>query len=957
MIQLIAYTQDETGQTELDLTGKETISNNYSIAELGEITSRNSPFSKTFRLPMSEKNNRFFAHWYNANMADGTFDASKKTRVNLLFDGISVLQGYLQLRRALKTDGSYEVSVFGDQGNFYQDRRDKTLRDLFVTDGVVTSDYDYSATGQNVIDSWTLSNDITEGAVGAGVITIPLSDPGSGSDTIVNYTSASGGIGAQGMAVTPGVFPWVFKPAIQVKHLFDLIFQDAGYSYTSTFLTSSPFTELYMTLGTEQQVQEGLTVGNVNVRLNSPQSISFVDLLEFDNEVADPSGLWNSSTYTYTALGDTILSFTVGLDVDSASAASFYIYVSTPSGSYSSPVFSADGTTPFLTHNFSGVELLDGEDLQVFCVLVSGTLTLGVLSSFVVNSTESEVENDTVLVAEMVPDRLKQTDFIKDIVQRYNLILEADPENERNIIIEPYNDWVDAGDAADWTQKLDLSKERLLEPTNKYRKSIINFTDLEGEDETNHGKQEQNGYVFGRYYEVVEDDFAKGELTNDPVFKPYHVSPLPSLNGESEVPGVLIAKHYRTEDGNRIPVADEPSLFYHGGLVDCGATLYVGGVAFTQYAYCTAFTESPSSDDTTLSLYWDYQYPNGWGTPNMGTAYVARNLFREYWGRYINQIYSSEARVFTAYFYLTPKDINSLKFNTQYRIRNEVYRVLRVEGFTLGSRETTKVELLKVLDTVNYPVTSTCTHVPDRWNTDGTITFVNTEDGTTTTTPSQECCELGGGIYDSATSTCRYRVRPERPTRPPVALSRAGGHVGDIDQVGRVSSGEQLYRSVSLVADVADGATEDATTQDGGYIQVPHNTIVKVEVVSVATQTTYDGTNGSLGATSIRKYYILAKNVEGTVTTAITEDTDVRTDDAGVVTRTLAVSTKANTITKATTDLQIQATGETFATVQFVMDARISYIDFTPAVINQDAFVHQEGSLIALQNGTILNPQ
>lgn len=967
MIQLIAYDQEGTGQTVLDIAESAAISLSYSVAELGDVTTRNSPFSKTFRLPQSEKNNQFFEHWYEVNLSAATFDASKKTRVALYDSGVLVIAGYLQLKDVHLKGETYTVAVFGDNANLYQEIGDKSLRDAFLTDGVATTDYNYTPTGANVVDSWDLTNDITSGAVGAGVIIVPLADPGSGGDDFVHY-SYTGGLGIGAANFLPA---WKLKPAIQVKHLFDKILANAGYSYTSTFLDSATFTKIYMTLASEMQILAGIPVGGCSVGLTSDQTVTEeTAVIEFDNESSvfyDYENAWNTTAYTYTAPVDLELSCITTIRVaGSASAdASFYIVVETPSNTYTSPeYFVASPFLPTFAFTQGGIAMTQGEELQVSIVVTEGTIVIdsGTLGSrFYVNSIESAVEQDTVLVPQSVPSQIKQEDFLKDIIQRFNLILEATPDNERHLIIEPYADWLDAGGSVDWTEKLDVSKEVVLAPTDKYKKSVIDFRDKEGKDERNEFWQDKQGYSFGRYYEQVDDDFAKGELKNKPVFKPFHVNRVPTnTGGESLIPAVLIPGYYNIEDGNYEPVNDEPSLFYHNGLVDVGATIYVGDQSATQYAYCAAFNETPNDDQTTVSLYWGYQYPYGFGTPTMGSSYVSRNLWREYWGRFYNQVYSADARILTAYFYLTPTDILNLRFNDLIQVKEGHYRLLKVEGYTVNGYETTKCELIKEVSGLNYATTEDCDYIPDRWNDNGTVRFVNPETGSTTLNPGEACCTGQGFTWDADANLCYWRRPNDGTTRPDngpeVALERAGAQDTEDTQSYRSPSMNAVSRRTVLFADVNEGATV-AATENGegvGVVQLPYNSVCRITANVTSTQTTFDGTNGALGATSFRQYFVIVKNVEGRVTTDITENTSVRTDEVDVTNRGVTVSVDTASSTSLERDISLNCTGETFARVNFTLDCEVTYTDLSPAVKDQNQILAEDGATLAAENGTIL---
>lgn len=967
MIQLVAYDQSGSGQTVLDIADEATISLSYSVAELGDVTTRNSPFSQTFRLPQSEKNNLFFEHWYEVNLSAATFDASKKTRVALYDDGVLVIAGYLQLKDVHLEGKTYTVAVFGDNANLYQEIGDKSLRDAFLTNGVATTDYNYVPTGSNVVDSWDLTNDITSGTVGAGVVIVPLADPGSGGDDFVHY-SYTGGLGIGAAGALPA---WKLKPAMQLKHLFDKILANAGYSYTSTFLASDTFTKIYMTLASEMQILAGIPVGGCSVGLTSDQTVTEeTAVIEFDNESGtffDDENAWDTTAYTYTAPVDLELACTVTIDVaGTASAdAAFYILIETPQGSYTSPEYFVDA--PFLpTYSFSqsGIDMNQGEELQVSIVVTSGTIVMDSGAggtSFYVNGIESAVEQDSVLVTESVPSEIKQADFLKDIIQRFNLILEATQDNERHLIIEPYSDWLDAGGSIDWTGKLDLSKEVVLAPTDKYKKSVIDFRDKEGKDERNEFWQDKQGHSFGRYYEQVDDDFAKGELKNKPVFKPFHVNRVPTnTGGESLIPAVLIPGYYNLDDGVYEPVNDEPSLFYHNGLVDVGATIYVGDQAATQYAYCSAFNETPNDDETTVSLYWGYQYPYGFGTPTMGSDYVSRNLWREYWGRFYNQVYSPDARILTAYFYLTPTDILNLRFNDLIQVKEAHYRLLKIEGYTVNGYEVSKCELIKEVSGLKYDTTDDCDYIPDRWNANGTVRFVNPETGSTTLNPGEACCTGQGFTWDASANLCYWQRPNDGTTRPDngpgVALERAGSQDVTDTQNYRSPATNAVSRRTVLFADVNEGNSV-AASQDGegnGAIQLPHNTVCRITANVTSTQTTYDGTNGDLGATSFRQYIVIAKNIDGRTTTDITENVDVRTDEVDVTNRAVAVSVVAGPISGLDRNISLTCTGETFARVHFTLDCEVTYTDVSGPVKDQNPILAEDGATLAAENGTIL---
>ena len=990
MIQLQAYT--DSGVTTLDISQITTISLNFSVAELGDVTTRNSPFSQTFRLPQSEKNNKFFEHWYNANISTATFDARKKTRVVIMDEGVLVIAGYLQLLAVYESDRTYEVAVYGDAANLFQELKDKDLKKVFETDGVVTTDYDYQANAANTIDSWdideTTGNDITDGAVGNGTLTIPVIDWGTNQNYPLHYTTGSSD--PQGLGEEDFLRANRLKPGIRLQHLFQKVLNKAGYTYTSTFLDSDKFKRIYMQLGTNAPELQTRPFFGCNIGLSSSFPITggstgqILPLTVETGDFYDPDNLWDNTAYSFVAPTDMLVYPTVrvAFSYSGSGSGSGVIAINGPNNTELGGAVFLNATTNTANAEFtpsSPIELAQGEELQCF-VFVTG-LTSGTISVQPSNTvgtgtyqtafylgqdvpgngydaTSGDVE---VHLPTLVPD-IKQEEFVKDIIQRFNLVLEASPDNERHLIIEPFSDWLDQGTGVDWTHKLDLLKERTLKPTTEYKDSTILLGDLDGEDEGNRYWQEHQGYGYGQYREVIDDDFASGELKNDPIFKPFHVNKLRILGSDqTALPNVAIGRNYKIEDGQYTPIADKPFLYFHNGTYPTGATLYIDSTSFTSYPYVSAFSDGPNDEDTE-SLYWGYQYPYGYGLPVVGDTYVQNTLHRVYWARFLNQIYNRDARILEAYFYLTPTDLLNLRFNSLINVEGVHYRLQKVEGYVVNGYETTKCTLLKDQGALRYPTNERCDLIPYRYYLDGTIGFVNPETGATTLNPGEECCTLAGGTFQD--DLCFWR-RPRDGGQVPQLTNDTRERSAYDSQVNQenlrfapigINSGT---RRTSFFATVEEGATAVAS-EDGtgvGLLQIPVNTVVSGTINVNTVQTTYDGTNGSLGSASYLQYSFKAQNIEGTITADITEHTSARikdTDATGGRGVAISVSRKSSDLAQLHTDLTLTCTGENYARVNFALDLILNYVDITNAVVDQDTLLHEDGLNIATENNTKL---
>ncbi|NBS75630.1 MAG: hypothetical protein EBS66_19405, partial [Betaproteobacteria bacterium] len=61
-----------------------------------------------------------------------------------------------------------------------------------------------------------------------------------------------------------------------------------------------------------------------------------------------------------------------------------------------------------------------------------------------------------------IPDKIKQSDFIKSIFTMYNLYATPDTNNPNNLILISRDEYYDSGKAVDWTNKLMKDKEQSI---------------------------------------------------------------------------------------------------------------------------------------------------------------------------------------------------------------------------------------------------------------------------------------------------------------------------------------------------------------------------------------------------------------------------------------------------------------------------------------------------------------
>lgn len=212
---------------QLDTYNEEPISLTYNVADVSDISSRNSSFSKTIKLPETRNNREVFGDIADLGVAS-SFNPNKKTKAWILVDTAVIFEGYIQLRRVIinkeTEQGDYEVVIYADNDNFY-----KQLGDGFISD-MDFSELDHIWSKTNVIRSFTASWN--------NGYYYPLIDYGQDWDL--------GEINGWTTTYNTEVKVGDMVPSTNVKYILDKMFSLAGYNYQSDFLNGDIFENLYI---------------------------------------------------------------------------------------------------------------------------------------------------------------------------------------------------------------------------------------------------------------------------------------------------------------------------------------------------------------------------------------------------------------------------------------------------------------------------------------------------------------------------------------------------------------------------------------------------------------------------------------------------------------------------------------------------------------------------------------
>ena len=308
-----------------------------------------------------------------------------------------------------------------------------------------------------------------------------------------------------------------------------------------------------------------------------------------------------------------------------------------------------------------------------------------------VSATELQ-QNDYIELARYLPDKIKQKDLLTDLIRRYNLYIQVNPENPKQLIFDARPDFYERGETVDWTDKKDYSSPDEIELLSDLQSKLMIWSYKSDSDEYNKSYTEVTGDVYGQYKYYFDNDFVKGEERIESQFSP---TPLVKTPFSAIVPGI---------DPQKPKV--QPRVFYYGGLKDCNGWIwtYIDPVtgatgptdSFTQYPYAGHF-DDPINPEIDINFGTNkYYYYNDW-------AYITdNNMFNTYWSDYVRQI--ETGRLITSYFYLDEYDIRYIKdnFYTKIFVLDSYYYVNKIVDYKPLQNGVTKVELIKIVDGVAW---------------------------------------------------------------------------------------------------------------------------------------------------------------------------------------------------------------------------------------------------------------
>lgn len=536
----------------LDLFKDEDILLSDNVTGLFDLGVIPADFTRQITLPGTKKNNAFFEHVYDISVqSPDTFATNIKVSAYLDFGGLYLSQGYLQLNKvnlyANKFIDSYEVTIFGAVSSFAREVNRSFLNDLESL-----SVYNHTSSFTNISSSWN-------GGLFSGSIVYPLAEYGQ------RLEFTKGNLNQFGVDDVDGALSVQdFKPAIKAKLVWDAIFNEAGYTYSSSFIDNGGLDDIYLlcnralkyplydnvNLETFGVVKVGAITGSGMTDVVLPAD-TFVTLPWY-NKLSDPQNFYDNGAYRVEVSSS--LRGILNLNINVSCSVNNMPGTFSQNGTWQLRLIETGSNTQYSLRAIqSYIQFFDElqqsrsgginttyqlqsefttENLPVgnyyFQIkqrpnVSTGTLPTvtmdpgGTSKSFLnVTKVNQAADGRIMNIPLNMPfgtNGIKQIDFLTSIQKKFNLVIYPSKTQINQFIVEPFNQWYNKGRRWDFNQYANLNERIEVVPANNLAVNELNFTDTLDQDYISQQFSKAANREFGKsYFTDTENFFSQGKF-------------------------------------------------------------------------------------------------------------------------------------------------------------------------------------------------------------------------------------------------------------------------------------------------------------------------------------------------------------------------------------------------------------------------------------------------------------
>jgi len=715
---------------------------NFSVGDIRDISKRTGNFSKTITLIGNSNNNTLLNHYYDVNIQAGTFNINTLTSCDVIQDGIPVMTNATlqlinikksQLTSAYEQMVEYEVLIKEDRGTFFTDISNKYLSDLDF------SDLDHYVDATEVINSFdhTVNNGYKY------VMPFNIDNqyqfnwfkPAIYAKTYFDRIFATSGYSYTWAGLEAANFDKLLIPYNGDQNIVDwndakVVASNSGWDHTwSTPQVNASISQ--MTTPVRYPITtawtETLDPANIfnpgNGQYSTPQWTGVGAGQSYTWEMTVSYTLSLDASTSCFSLGPIILpqyphsnSFRLALNVSiggnqNTDCIGQYIYAdyyttALPAGVTSLGSFTEVFTLSATSDGAGGIDYNDIQIAQARILLGAGQyrmwedefsgspftapdiiLDLTSIDLTIRPSDNIPLNSGITTMNTFVPEKIKQSDFIKSVFMMYNLYATPDIENENNLILIARDEYYDSGKAVDWTNLLMKDKEQSMIFIPELNNKKLRLSYKADTDSPNTVYTDVTREIYGQVEVTFENEYVKGIDVKELIFSPTPVQPtvfgafLPLLNGAAPKTNIRILF-----DNGQVTAQEVDILSGYDTVTPTGGL----------YPYLSHFGGADPLNPTFDINFAECQYYYYQVAQNTNN-----NLYNSYWRRTVAQI--NGGKLLTAYFYLRETDIQYMELNDKIRIDNSWWSINKIIDYNANDSVPTKVELISLETEIDLP--------------------------------------------------------------------------------------------------------------------------------------------------------------------------------------------------------------------------------------------------------------
>ena len=695
MLQIQLYVENDQGVLEeVELYKDESVTLTQSIQDIMDIEKVFTDYSKTFNVPASKTNNKFFKHFYNYHI-DG-FDARRKKNAELHLNYKPFKKGKIKLEGSqLKNNEphTYKLTFFGNT---------VTLKDLIGEDKLgnltLLDNFSFQYNDTNIeeymtdgLDGYIGGTEEIEDAIIFPLITHTDRLIYNGSDNTAGTNNLWVGIGdtnARGVKFNQ------LKPALRVFAIIKAIEKKYEIEFSNDFFNQSnlPFYNLYMWL----HAKEGSLFDDQEAQY------TIKDFTNVRGDITHISGVHNS--YFNNSYDESKEKRTIRVKTTPSSSDEYSLVIKQNGEEFKKFSGLSGTTTNGVSNNVPEIEIPNGEytffvestNAATFSVDVTiiqtggGFLGLRGQKQITFTGDTSVLVDEQINITSNLP-KMKTLDFLTGIFKMFNLTSFVDDDGK--IVVKTLDSFY-ASSQNTWNITKHLDKEEsIVDSVIPYRQ--VNFAYKGGETFLAKNHENLANKKWGTLQYAASDKLEGDEYNIEIPFEHMKFERIRDVQSTAKTN----IQWGWSVDSKQESTIGEPLLFYIGRPI---ATIAAVNIAGNRVNIDSPYTPTNSLQLTNLfgdqsqSLNFHGEFDEYTEIPNDNT------LFETYYKEYVKDLFDKQKRLTFVSAYLPMSITEQLTLADKIIIFDNLYRINKIT--TNFETNKSDLELTNILDEKTYTV-------------------------------------------------------------------------------------------------------------------------------------------------------------------------------------------------------------------------------------------------------------